>query len=154
VAEATGGLGPGLGRRAIVRLERIEAAADHEAGLLLQHVAHSAHLAVIAEPLAQQPGRGVGAAIAIFREGQGHHREPRQVIGQDLDLLVGLEPHADAAAVRRQQGVALGLEAGQGQDHVARLGDRVLVGDMDESVVGPAGLAVSQLNQPGHRPPP
>jgi hypothetical protein len=154
MAEAAGGLGPGLRRRAVGGLEGVHAAADHEAGLLLQHVADRPHLAGVVEALAQQAGRGVGAAVAVFREGHRHHRQARQVIGQGLDLLVGLDAHADPAAVGRQQRVALGLEAGQRQDHVAGFGDRVLVGDMDEAVVGESGDAILQLNQLGHRPPP
>ena len=47
-------------------------------------------------------------------------------LGQVFDRLVGLQSNADAAAVIEER-VALGLEPRQRQDHVAGLGDRLLV---------------------------
>src|SRR5580692_4488341 len=87
VAEALHDVRP-LGRgRAVGHLEGVDAATDHEAGLLTQHVADGSELAVEAS-LAQDRGGRVGLALQVLRERQSHHGEPRQVGKDLLHLLV------------------------------------------------------------------
>jgi hypothetical protein len=138
--------------RTVGGLEGVEAAADHEARLLADHVAHGANLAREAIAFAQQACGGIGAAVAELRKLQRHDRKPGQVVDQGLDLLVARQAHAHRPALG-QQGFALGLEAGQGDDDVAG-GDVLVVGDVGEGVFSQHHGAVFELNARRHRRPP
>ncbi len=151
MAIAAGRRRPGLGIGAIGGNEAVNAAADHVHGQLAQHRADRPDLALEAVALAQQPRDAEIAAVEELREGERHHREARQVVGQVLDRLVGLQQHPDLAA--GQHGLALGHEPLQRDDDVAG-GDRIVVAHHGEAVLRPAEPSVLKLNELRHRQPP
>src|SRR5579871_5483778 len=71
VAKARHHVRPLVRRGPVRRLERIDAAADHEARLLAQHVAHGADLAFEAVALAQDAGRRIVLAVQELGKRQG-----------------------------------------------------------------------------------
>src|ERR1700722_4192804 len=152
VPEIARGLRPGLRGRTVHRLEGVEAAALHEACLFAPDVADRPHLALEPVALTQQRRGREGPAVAKGREDQRHHRDARQVIGERIHSLAGLDPDADVAAIGEQR-LAFSLEPGHGDDYVA-LRRRLIVGDAGETVVRGDEPAVDQLNELRHRSPP
>ena len=144
---------PLLGGRAVRGLEGVEAAADHRTRLLAQDVAHGADFAVVAIAVTQEAGGRIAAAVAVFGEGDGDEREMRQVVGDVLHRLAGLNEHADRATGVDQRLADL-PELGQRQDHAAGRGHALLLRRHDEGVVGEVSIAAVQLNELRHRRPP
>src|SRR5579871_383513 len=152
VAKARHHVRPLVRRGPVRRLERIDAAADHEARLLAQHVAHRADLAFEAVALAQDAGRRIVLAVQELGKRQGDDGEARQVLLELLDVLVRLDADPDLPPLG-QKPLALGLEALQRDDDVAaRHG--VLVADRGERVLDQFRALAGPPNERRHTQPP
>ena len=96
--------------RGVRDLEGVEADAAHERDLVGQHVADGAQLAREAVLLAQQARGGEGAAVGELREASAISAKPRQVGGDVVDGLAGLEAQAERRGAAGER-VALGKPA-------------------------------------------
>ena len=84
-AEQLARLRQSLAKAILLALEGVEAAAQHERELILQHVPNGAQLALVAQPAAQQTRLAVGSAIAELGEVQRDQAQLADVRRQLLD---------------------------------------------------------------------
>ena len=115
-----------------------EPAYSHERQLVAQHVADRAQFAAEAVALAQEPRRAVGAPIREFREFERDDVEAFDIAADQRGRLIALQPEAERRRPR-QQLVAVGLPAGERDDHRAGLGQRRLVLHEQPGIVDHAG---------------
>ena len=86
-AEQRAGLGQGLLETLLVAFEGVEAAAQHERQLVLQHATGGPELAGVSQPAAQQARLAVGPAVAELGEVEDDQAQPTDVRRQVLDRV-------------------------------------------------------------------
>ena len=75
----------------VAHLEGVEADAAHERDLIRENIADGPQLAGVAVLLAQQPRGGEGAAVGELGEAERDQGEVRQVGGDIVDALAGVQ---------------------------------------------------------------
>jgi len=82
-------------------LERIYTATAHEKDLIPEYITNRPELSLITIPIAQQTGIGIGPSVPEYREIEGYHLKPIQVILQHGRICFTLQTDANSAAARQ-----------------------------------------------------
>jgi len=138
---------PVLGAGPIGGFKGVEAAPDHEARLVPQHITDRPDLAAETETCPQKPRGGEGSAVAKPGKGECDQGEARQPAFQRLHLVGGLKPDPDPAAGPLAEGLFLRQKAGQADDDIAAgVGSLILEGH--EAILR-IGAALAPLRDKG-----